>query len=498
MTPAQYYIYLVNSGMPREQAMSTVQQHYGPMRNQQQQQQDAQSQQTLQTIGAAAGMIGGYLLTDYIKDNAGSWWNKVTGKKVTEETAKQLNSASGQFAESGTLGISRAAPPPTTQVDGSGAEVNLDAGASATPEVVSVKGDTATIKTPDGGTQNVPKEALNDSEFWSNVNWGQVVQGGLALAQMYGAYQSWKKGDKVGGGINMAAGAGNLAASGALGAETAGAASSAAGGYLIPGLNIAAGVYGGYQTAQAMGDMAAGSQRSRTGAIGGAASGAAIGAGLGSILPGPGTAIGAVIGAAVGGTAGLIGSWTGSHKGKAQFMRDNIRGVLQQNNILDSDYKGTLADGSKYDFGKDGSTLKWKEIDKVAAANPNSWSKAVSLGDALAASYGFVGQKASDISAWYAKGAVSNAKDDPNIAMKNMQHFAQQQGITFDLVKSKLDQAIADNRISQTQYDAYLNGAKELTAGVKPPAPASTPVPKAPVPNTKQSLRTTLNNKMGE
>lgn len=480
MTPAQYYIFLVNSGLPREQAMATVQQQYGPMKNKQDQAKDAQKNKTIQEIAAGAGMIGGYLAADkigkYVKNKWGEWFNSETGEKVTGDALAKLNEQTQAKWNAG-------ADSATTNASSG----SVESGAPATPEVVSVKGDSAVIKTPNGETQTVPKEALNDSEFWSNVNWGQVAEGGLALAQMYGAYQSFKKGDKIGGSLNMAAGAGNLGT--ATGAVASGEAAGTLGGAVIPGLNIAAGAYGGYQTAKAMGDMAAGSQRTKTGVLGGAGAGAGMGAGIGTlILPGVGTAIGAGIGAAIGATAGAVGSWTGSHKGKAQVMRDQIRNVLQQNNILDENWQGTLADGSKYDFGKDGSHMKWKNIDKIAAAQPKAWNGAVPLADALATSYGFVGQKASDIAAWYAKGAVSNAGDDSSIAIQNMQHFAQQQGITFDQIKQKLDEAKADNRINQSQYDYYLGGARQLSAGVKAPSgqPNPTPIPKSPMPPQPQ------------
>jgi hypothetical protein len=164
-------------------------------------------------------------------------------------------------------------------------------------------------------------------------------------------------------------------------------------------------------------------------------------------------------------------------------MRDSIRGVLQQGGILDDKYQGTLADGTKYDFGKDGSTLKWKEIDKISAEKPKAWNGAVPLADALAASYGFVGQKASDIAAWYAKGAVSNAGDDAGVAQKNMQHFAKQQGISYDMIKTKLDEAMKDNRISQSQYDYYLGGARQLTSYSGKPS-MGTPVAPAPRPGS--------------
>lgn len=466
--PKAYYYYLVSQGMPKVQAMQLVDQRFGggqtPQERQRQEAKDKQTSGLAQTGGAIAGMIAGR----YVMNNAGKWIDSLTGAETTKEVVNQAAQQAGQqgFATSGTIGIQRPVPPPTTTVDGSGASVDLG-GSSAMPEVIATKGDLTTVNTP-AGPQDVPTESLNDPSFWNNVNWGQVVQGGLALAQMYGAYKSYQSGDKTGAAITGAAAAGNLAASGALGASAAGTASSAAGGYLIPGLNIVAGAYGGYQTAEALSDMAAGSKRTQTGVVGGAASGAAIGGAVGSIIPGVGTAIGAGVGALIGATAGAVGSWTGSSKGKAQMMRDNIRGALQEGGILDKDFKGTLADGSTYDFGKDGSTLKWKNIDKIAEQNPNAWNAAVPAADALAAAYGFVGQKASDIAAWYAKGAVSNAKDDPNTALANMQHFAKQQGITYDMIKQKLDEAKADNRVNEQMYNKYLTGAQQLTGGAGP------------------------------
>lgn len=302
----------------------------------------------------------------------------------------------------------------------------------------------------DGSTTQavVPSEVLNDKGFLDTVNWGRVGQGTVGAMQLYQAYNAYKGGDKLGAGVYGAAGAANVAS----------AAGAALPSYAVPGLNVAAGLYTGYKTAEMIGDSAAGSQRTKQGALGGAAAGASIGSVFGPI--------GLGIGAAVGGLAGAVGSWTGSSKGKAQFMRDNIRGVLQQGGVLDQQYQGSLADGTKYDFGKDGSTLKWKEIDKVAEKNPASWGAAVNLSDALAAGYGFVGQKASDISAWYAKAAVSNANDNPEVAKQNVRHFAQQQGFTPDMIKQKLDQALADNRIKQDQYNRYMGGVNDLFTGV--------------------------------
>ena len=471
--PRAYYLWLQTQRVPPVQAVQMVQQRFGTPKTPEEQARQQANQAQSNALAQTGGTIGGLLIGQ----------EALRGFPNVKDLFKQPT-----YDPSGSIGVTRPVPGQTLDLDALAAQQQGGAASSIAqtgkiPEVVSVQGNTTTIKTPTGGTQQVPTESLNDPSFWNNVNWGQVAQGGLALAQMYGAYKSFKEGNKVGGTINLAAGAGNLAAT--TGAVGTGAAAGTTGAYVIPGLNILAGAYGGYQTAQALGDMAAGSKRTQTGVIGGTASGAAIGAGVGSIVPGVGTAIGAGIGAAVGALAGAVGSWTGSKKGKAQFMRDNIRGVLQQNNVLDKDFKGTLADGSNYDFGKDGSTLKWKEIDKVAEKQPTAWNAAVPLTDALATAYGFVGQKASDISAWYAKGAVSNAKDDANVAIKNAQHFAQQQGITFDQIKAKLDEAIKDERINQNQYDYYLGGARQLTANVQPQIGPQTRPP-APMPPAGQ------------
>lgn len=451
MTPQQYFMSLYQQGFTPSDAYSAVQQNFGPPKSPQQQAQDQakqqQNAQLAQTGGMVAGLVGSKLVYDWA---SGLWKNTNTGEVVPKETVTQAFNAQGiPYSQSGTLTITRPIPP--VQVDGSQAGV-LD-----------LSGKTTVVDTP-AGPQEMPVEAANDSEFLKSVDWGAAAQAGLGAAQVYGAYKAYKSGDKAGAGIYGTAGAANMYAGGAQLAAGEGAsyAGSEALSTIIPGLNILAGAYGGYKTAQAIGDSAAGSQRTKSAVVGGATSGAAIGAGVGSLIPVVGTGVGAAVGAVVGGLAGAVGSWTGSHKGKAQFMRDNIRGVLQENQILDKDYKGTLADGSMYDFGQDGSHLKWKNIDKIAEAQPKAWNAAVPMADAMAASYGFVGQKASDIAAWYAKGAVSNAGDDPSIAIANMQHFAKQQGITVDLVKSKLDEALQDNRINQSQYDYYMSGATSL------------------------------------
>jgi hypothetical protein len=496
--PKAYYLWLQTQGLSPLQAVQQVQQRFGPPKTPDQQQKEAADKAQGNALAQAGGVVGGAIAGRFIYNKIDGWVDKLTGAKVGEETVKQVAEQTGQSLSTTAQTATGATQGTTSGIDAFSKNFtpvnpgSLPAGQSV-PE-----GMTAIRSNIDGTVQVVPTESLANESFLGSVDWDRVGQGGLGLLQLYGAYKAYQGGDKIGAGLSGASGAANLAT--AAGADL--------GANLVPGLNIATGLYTGYKTADALGDMAAGSQRTKAGIAGGASSGAAIGAGVGSLVPGVGTLIGAGVGAAIGATVGAVGSWTGSKKGKAQFMRDNIRGVLQENGVLDQDFKGTLADGSQYDFGKDGSTLKWKEIDKIAAKQPAAWNAAVPLTDALATAYGFVGQKASDISAWYAKGAVSNAGDDVATAIKNAQHFAQQQGITFEQIKAKLDEAMKDNRINQSQYDYYLGGARQLTAGIKagpqtrPPAPMGPPqqMPQQPQQEEgkKKSIREVLQQNMGK
>lgn len=490
--PKAYYLWLQTQGLSPLQAVQQVQQRFGAPKTPQQQQKEAADKAQGNALAQAGGVVAGAIAGRFIYNKIDGWVDKLTGAKVGEETVKQAAQQTGQTITQ-TVPVSSTSGLPNVDSTFNYQTPQFD------PKVVSSEGGMSTIELPNGSQQQIPTEALNDEGFMSSVNWDAVGSGAMAALSAYQAYKSYQSGDKVGAGIS---GASSVAlgaqAANQAGMSFAGSQSMAA---AAPYLGAAAGLYQGYQTAEMIGDTAAGSQRNRNAALGGAASGAMIG---GSIF-GP---VGLAVGAAVGALAGAVGSWTGSKKGKAQFMRDSIRGVLQERGLLDQDFKGTLADGSQYDFGKDGSTLKWKEIDKIAAKQPAAWNAAVPLTDALATAYGFVGQKASDISAWYAKGAVSNAGDDVATAIKNAQHFAQQQGITFEQIKAKLDEAMNDNRINQSQYDYYLGGARQLTAGIKggpqtrPPAPMGPPqqMPQQPQQEQgkKKSIREVLQQNMGK
>ena len=467
--PLAYIAYLRTRGVGGAQIQQFVLQRFGPGTTPEQRAKDEANSKQNNALAQTGGAVGGTILAAEAINN---FPNVRSGYNYLTTPSKPTTTP---ITESPTTSL------PVTPTTPSVAQTAFT-GNNVIPQGSAVpQGYTSVGTSVDGGTIVAPTKYVNslptdDPGFLSTVNWNSIGTGALSALSAYQAYQSYKAGDKVGAGISGATAASlGASAAGQVGMQFAGQQTLAG---AAPYLGIVAGGYQGYKTAEMLGNSAAGSQRTQQGALGGASAGALVGGSIGSIVPGLGTAIGAGIGALVGGTAGAIGSWTGSSKGKAQFMRDNIRGVLKEGNILNDKYQGTLADGTLYDFGKDGSTLKWKEIDKVSAANPNAWNSTVPLTDALSAGYGFVGQKASDISAWYAKGAVSNAGDDANVAKANARHFAAQQGITYDSIKSKLDEAIKDSRISQTQYDYYLGGARDLTSGstkaqgVRPPTPA--------------------------
>ena len=462
--PDAYYAWLTSNGFPHRVAYDQTTAIFGAPKSPEEQKRDAARQQQQAGFAQVGGAITGAIAANYIRNNAGKWIDKLTGAEAPTEVAQQLNS--------GTLSISRAVPPPTTTVDGSGAVIDIG-GTSATPQL---SGEMTTIDTP-VGPQQVPVEAANDPGFLQSTNWGAIGSGALSALAAYQAYRSYQSGDKIGAGISGATAA-SLGASalGQAGVSFAGQQTMAA---AAPYLGIAAGAYGGYQTAEAMGDMAAGSQRNRAGITGGAMSGAMIGGSIGSLVPGVGTVIGAGIGAVVGGIAGAVGSITGSSKGKGQMQRDAIRGVLQERGLLDENFQGTLADGTLTDFGQDGSKLNTKAMNKLQSENPNAFEPTQQLGDAIAASYGFMGDKARSLSRLYVRGALSNAQDDPNIAIANMQHFAKQQGITPELLQTNLTQALEENRITQGEFNRLSSAAQQLVSGGSAgPMPQAAPIPR--------------------
>lgn len=327
------------------------------------------------------------------------------------------------------------------------------------PDAAVPQGFTPVGTSESGGVIIAPTAAVEqgvppDTSFLESVDWGKLPMAGLTALQAYNAYNAYKRGDKLGAALS---GAGALASGTALAANAAGMSStaSAAGAAAAPIAGLA-GAYQGYQTAKYISDAPRSAQRTRMGTLGMAGAGAGIGASIGSVVPGPGTAIGAAIGAGVGALTGLAATHFGSSKEKYQMIRDKARDSLVANNIIDKDYKGTLADGSSYDFGKDG-----KKYGKLNTDDPN-WGMAAGLANVIAAGEGMYGRPLEAVATMYANAAMSNSKGDPNIIKQNMLHFAQQRGFTPENIKQQIGQMEQEGLLKPELAAAYTNGVNEL------------------------------------
>lgn len=308
---------------------------------------------------------------------------------------------------------------------------NADAATYGTPQLTSNVAQDVKLSTPELVSANrVPVD---------NFDLTKALQGAAGFYGLYRGYQDFKDGNKLGAGINTIGGGTNLAS--ALGNDTA----SSVLGYVNPAL----GAYQGYQTIKGW-DAPKGGARNSSSAMSGAAAGAA----LGSVIPGVGTAVGALIGAGL----GLGGSIFGSSKDKYQLMRDQVRKSLVKQGVLRQDDTGhqfgTLADGSEFDFSKDG-----KKYGKPQFENP-LYSKAAAYGNVLASAEGLSGKAREALATLYANAGVSNAGSSQDTLLKNFQHFAAQRGLTQDLIQKQID-ALKPN-LTQDEYSIFSNDKKYL------------------------------------
>lgn len=324
-----------------------------------------------------------------------------------------------------------------TRVPGASAPAPM----SIAPGAAVPEGFTAVGTNADGSTLAVPAESVGAD---GSVDLGGIAQGAAGAYQLYQGYNDYKKGNYLGAGINTAGGAAMIGS--ALGNQTAASA--------MPILGPVAGVYGAYQTDKMVGSMPAGGRRNTNATMSGAAAGAA----LGSAIPGVGTAIGAGVGA----LAGFALSQFGSSKDKYQMIRDGARENLQKNGILDENWQGTLADGTTFDFGKDG-----KGQTKLDYSDPTT-GRVIGLANVISAGEGMFGRGTDALSMLYSGAALSNAGGDYEKARQNMLHFAKQRGFTPENVSAQLQKMKDEGQIDEGQYQAYLNGVNELFQGGAP------------------------------
>jgi len=195
----------------------------------------------------------------------------------------------------------------------------------------------------------------------------------------------------------------------------------------------------------------------------GAASGAAVGAAIGTaIAPGIGTAIGAAIGALGGGLLGSIK--TGKHKD--QKLRDQVREVLLEKGVIDSNYTIGLADGSRFNIGYDGGPkkeLNGRRPYETDMSNPLT-KYAISWLNPVVAFLSQGNQKVqTDFTGYLANAAVSNAKSLDDVKA-NVTAIMKQFGLDDDKLVQGIVQAAEGGAIESEVAKAWLNGVRERTS----------------------------------
>lgn len=312
----------------------------------------------------------------------------------------------------------------------------------------------------------------------TGVNYGAVAQGAVGAYQGYQGYKDWQSGDKVGGGLEMGAGAANIGSS--LGSSYASSA--------VPYMNAALGAYRGYKTLSD--DNMTGKQKAtriqqQAGlavadyyTFGGASA-------LEGLLRSNKTTRKYMqkldaLDASTNPTSLILQRFMSS-KGADQMFRDKVRKYWIEKGLIDSNYQGTLADGSKFDFGKDGKGLT--KLDYKDSLT----TRVIPLVDILSTAEGFTDKARSPISVLYTGAALSNAGGDYEKARANVQHFAQQRGLNQDNVLARLKQLHDEKRISDSEFAAYSNQTNELFRAGPAPTPVKQDAPVAAPVDTSQA-----------
>lgn len=342
------------------------------------------------------------------------------------------------------------------------------------------------------------KEALLGNAATTGTNAFSATANGATMFSGGSTVGGTAVGSAANGGTLMSTGE-IVPASAGEAVGSAGAAEAAGGvtaGQVLGGVGAA---YGAYKTAQYTGDAPSGGERNKNSAMGGAASGAALGT---AILPGWGTAIGAV----VGGLAGFVGSAFGSSKDKDQMARDAVRKSMIQQKIIGNDYSLMLADGSKYDIGRDGNAKLLnsdgntsRQAFDVDFSNPlaaETTAQSMALGMILTGGHK---KLSDDFTGYITNAGLSNAKDQTT-ATQNLQAITKQMmgsGLTQDSAKSILDQLKSNNRIDVNSYNVAVSklpilfgtsqpitaqgAASQKKGGGVLELPANLPAPTAPI-----------------
>lgn len=239
--------------------------------------------------------------------------------------------------------------------------------------------------------------------------------------------------------------------SASAGATTSASTLSATAGTLGSTASIAGGVIGALQIAMNWG---------KSSPTAGASSGMAVGATIGTMIcPGVGTAIGAGIGAIAGGLIGCITA--GKHKD--QKVRDAVREHLVNAGVLDSDYQIQLADGTRYDMGKDGgprAEFGGRRAFEVDFSQPLA-HYAVGWMDPIIALFAAGNPKvASDFTGYFANAALTNAKD-LNDVRRNIEVFMTKFGLTNEKLAQGIIQLAQSGYIDEGTARGWIAGIQQ-------------------------------------
>lgn len=274
------------------------------------------------------------------------------------------------------------------------------------------------------------------------------VQGAAGAFNIYQGMQDYKEGDYTGAAVN--AGTGGVMVAESVSPGVTGVAGTWAG--------PIAGAYGAYENAEYVGAAPAGGKRNSMSTAQGAAAGAAMGA------PWAGATMGLSVvgGALIGGAIGFLGSYYGSSKDKYQMARDGVREYWKEKGLLDERWHGTLADGSTFDFGKDG-----KEAGKLDESDPN-WGEYAAFANLIAAGEGLTGKAGEATATLFTNAASSNTGGNRDIGMSNLSHFANQRGFHSGNVKIQIQKLKDEEKITDEQYAAWTADADKFLP--QPPA----------------------------
>lgn len=159
----------------------------------------------------------------------------------------------------------------------------------------------------------------------------------------------------------------------------------------------------------------------------------------------------------------------GGHKNEQQLMRDRTRHYLQESGVLDDKFNISLADGSKFDLGRDGSnfTLQntdgternyWDPDHTVTKYNPYE-AQALIQPLAVIAGGGKLGMLGHLENA-----AGSNAQNDTDI-FNNARAFAKSLGLTQDNYAATIDKLKEDGNFDDATANIYKGKLSWLTGG---------------------------------